>query len=377
AGVPAGPVRRGRRHLPADAARAPLRPGVRRRGAAALARRARRPHPAAGGHGHVRRRVRGLLAGEHPAGALAGVPLLRRAGDRAGRRGDRPDRDRRRPLGDRRADQARGSGAGLRGHGPVRPGAADAHAAGGRCGVARTRGRAADDRAGPAHRERPELHRRARRPGGRRRRHRRAGLLRLLLLAGERLHHQRRRPGPHHLARPDRGRAGRRVPGLPAAQLQPGAHLHGRLGVDAHRSDARRGRDQPHRPGELRQPAPDGRAAGAAAPAAAVRGAGGALRRPAARRRAPHPGGPLAVRPGQGPPAPPAARDRAQPHPGRADHVLLDRAAGLRLRRRVAVGRPPAGAGRRRHGDGAGAGPVERAAAARGEHRCRRGRAAM
>ncbi len=46
-----------------------------------------------------------------------------------------------------------------------------------------------------------------------------------------------------------RGRAGRRVPGLPAAQLQPGPDLHGRLRLDAHRPAARRGHHERVRAG--------------------------------------------------------------------------------------------------------------------------------
>ena len=54
-------------------------------------------------------------------------------------------------------------------------------------------------------------------------------------------------------ARGDLGGAGRRVPGIPAAQLPPRQDLHGRLGLDAHRADAGR-RRPPRRPGRSRRP---------------------------------------------------------------------------------------------------------------------------
>jgi UDP-GlcNAc:undecaprenyl-phosphate GlcNAc-1-phosphate transferase len=64
----------------------------------------------------------------------------------------------------------------------------------------------------------------------RRRGDRGAGVLRLLLRAVQR----RVTEGvaqAHQLADAHRGRAGRRLPGLPAAQLQPGSDLHGRHGA--------------------------------------------------------------------------------------------------------------------------------------------------
>ena len=49
-------------------------------------------------------------------------------------------------------------------------------------------------------------------------------------------------PGPGHHVRRGRRRAGGGVPGLPAAQLQPGPGLHGRLRLDAARAAAGRRR---------------------------------------------------------------------------------------------------------------------------------------
>ena len=108
--------------------------------------------------------------------------------------------------------------------------------------------------------QRAQLHRRPRRAGGGRLGHRRAGVLRLQLQP--RPHRVRRRgerPGAHHR------RPRRRLPGLPAAQLQPGPDLHGRLRLDARRPHAvgRRGvGDRQRRPAVVRlrgEPAAAGR----------------------------------------------------------------------------------------------------------------------
>ena len=103
----------------------------------------------------------------------------------------------------------------------------------------------------PAHRadgQRAQLHRRPGRARGRRLGDRGAGLLRLQLPPGPgRLRRRRQRPGADH-----RG-ARRRLPGLPAAQLQPRPDLHGRLRLDAGRADAVRGSGVGHRAGRLRR----------------------------------------------------------------------------------------------------------------------------
>ena len=87
--------------------------------------------------------------------------------------------------------------------------------------------------------QRDELRRRARRARRRDRPDRRLGHRAVRDRPGE---GQRQRPGRLHPGAA-RGGAGRRVPGVPAAQLQPRPDLHGRLRLDAHRADARRGDD--------------------------------------------------------------------------------------------------------------------------------------
>ena len=106
------------------------------------------------------------------------------------------------------------------------------------------RGDGAHHRPDRRHGQRGQLRRRPRRARRRHRRDRRRGVLRLLLPA-----RRDREPDPRDPAgRRHRG-SGRGVRRLPAAQLQPGPHLHGRLRLDAHRAAAGLDHHHPDRHG--------------------------------------------------------------------------------------------------------------------------------
>ena len=192
--------------------------------------------------------VRGRRAAGLPAARAD--PRLRllvgHAGRSRRRRADHGHRSDRRPMGPGRADQvrrpdhrgqrARHDGGGVeralhpdrrRRHHRARPGVVDPADAG------------ADGR----DRQRDELRRRTRRSGRGTGPDHRVGDLHLLGRAAARS--RRRRavlPARGHL-----GGAGRRVSGLPSAQLPPRQDLHGRLRVDADRPDARPPRPPPRR----------------------------------------------------------------------------------------------------------------------------------
>ncbi|CAA9417057.1 MAG: Decaprenyl-phosphate N-acetylglucosaminephosphotransferase, partial [uncultured Quadrisphaera sp.] len=358
-GLPAPDAARGRDDVPVRAAGAPLRPALGRDDAGPRPRRPQRAHPAAGRAGDVRRRGRGLRRGQPDAVPRGAVHRDQRALGGAGRGGHRlPARGRRRPVEPRRDHQARRPGAGRRPDGLA--GRAAAH-------PAHRRAHRGLQRAVPrAHRagrgggdQRRELHRRARRARRGRDRHRGSGVLRLQLPAQPR--RLARRLLQPRLA--DRRRAGRRVPGLPAAQRQPGAHLHGRLRLDAHRPDAggvHGGRDRPGGPAGRLEGGPG---AGLPAGPPAAGGAAAAAGRPRARRGAPPRGRAVAVHRRPPAPAPPAARPGAQPPPRRVGAVAVD--GGGRLRGGVTgVRRPARGprgvggrAGHRRAGGGRAAPP--------------------
>ena len=105
--------------------------------------------------------------------------------------------------------------------------------------------------AGDRLRQRRQPGRRPRRPGRRPGRHRRHGLLRL------QLPHRRHRPDRPGLAGPAVQRpALRRLHRVPAPQLQPGPHLHGRHRLHAARHPGRRHhhRHRPHHPAPGRRP---------------------------------------------------------------------------------------------------------------------------
>ena len=166
----------------------------------------------------------------------SGIVLIAGRDDLRGRRGRRPDRARR-PDQARRPDRRRGL------PGAQRRAALVAEAPRRRPVRARPDpGRAADDAAGGQHDERGELRRRPRRPGRRRGADRRGRVLPVLLPARRRQRGDARDHRGHAL----RG-AGRRLRRLPATQLLPGPHLHGRLRLDAARPGALRVGADPHR----------------------------------------------------------------------------------------------------------------------------------